>query len=529
MSAFVDLRSLAKLKRQKMTPAALKSSRMARPKTWLYPHAVEKHYVKSLLDLIDRLAKAAENEILRQMNRWQLQAGTRADGWPEEVAALSGVLETVMADFITGGGTTESAVGKLISNVGYETYLFNRSQWGKTTAAITGFEYETPEAWWSDASKAWAQENFGLIKNASSQFIGNVNELTLRAVRTGMTPEQLKEEIAALTKKYAGRAALIAVDQIGKLNGQLTKQRQVEGGIDVYVWQTARDERVRGRPGGTSPNAIPSHWEMEGMYCKWSDSSVYADPDVDVVRDEKRGEIISINWKPRNALMPLSIPGEAIRCRCTAAPVWESFLSPIDQEIVQERITPLAAPKAPASPIVPLEFPDSARQFAEYVDKKYPKLLTDPYVEAAKIYSGSSYEAINRALLSGKPLSRTKKEIVEKIAKFIDNNKLKEPLKLYRGMTLKGKRPAVGATIDFANFASFSTKPGVAANFAGVGTTSYILEFVAPAGSRFTPLVTVSHFANESEVLGAMGQSFRVKEVVKNAVTGRTHLILELV
>jgi hypothetical protein len=344
-----------------------------------------------------------------------------------------------------------------------------------------------------------------------------------------LTSEQLKEEIAALTKRYAGRAALIAVDQIGKLNGQLTKQRQMEGGIDVYVWQTARDERVRGRPGGTNPNAVPSHWEMEGMYCKWSDNSVYADPAIDVVRDEKRGEIISINWKPRNALMPLSIPGEAIRCRCTAAPVWESFLSPIDQEIMQERITPLAAPKAPASPIVPLEFPESARQFAEYVDKKYPKLATHPNVDAAKYYSGVNYKKINRAILSGKPLNKPTQLVVDKIKKFIDDNPLKEPLKLYRGMTLKGKRPAVGAVIDFANFASFTTKPAVAANFAGVGTISYILEFIAPAGSRFTPLVTVSHFANESEVLGAMGQSFRIKEVVKNAITGRTHLILELV
>ncbi len=56
-------------------------------------------------------------------------------------------------------------------------------------------------------------------------------------------------------------ARLIARDQIGKLNGQVTAARHQELGVKSFIWRTAGDDRVR-----------PEHEELEG------ESFTYDDP-----------------------------------------------------------------------------------------------------------------------------------------------------------------------------------------------------------------------------------------------------------
>ena len=531
--ANAELRALAKMNREKRTPAARRASRHKAPPAMLYPHAAEREYVRELLKLLGAITSTVAKELPKYVALWQRQAGTRQDGWPDDVAQFGDDLETAAYGAILGAAGSEgSPVWKLISEVGYKAYLVNRSQWNKTTQAVVGFDYQTPDTWWPEVSQAWAQENYGLIKNATNQYISNVNELTLRAVRTGMSVEDLEVAIAALDTSFSNRAKLIAVDQIGKLNGTLNKQQQTEGGIEIYSWQTAGDERVRGRPGGRYPDAVPSHWDMQGMWCRWSDSSVYANPDADVIRDE-RGDIVSITWRARGGAMPLSHPGEPIRCRCTASPVWESFLLPLDQEIEAEKSTlkaaPPSAPRSKSSPVVPKEFKD-ASSFGKYVEKKYPAIMTDPSAGAIRSYTSTGYFArINKNLVAGKPLRGKDKGVAAGVQEFIDRNRLKEPVKLYRGMTLKGKRPPIGTQLQFDGFMSFSANESVAQRFSGVGTTSYVLELAAPAGSRFSPVAPISVFGNEAEVIGAAGQTLVVKDMRKNPTTGIMHLVVELV
>ena len=43
----------------------------------------------------------------------------------------------------------------------------------------------------------------------------------------------------------ARRAALIACDQVGKLNSQLVQLEQMSQGVEKYKWQTMEDDRVR--------------------------------------------------------------------------------------------------------------------------------------------------------------------------------------------------------------------------------------------------------------------------------------------
>jgi SPP1 gp7 family putative phage head morphogenesis protein len=67
------------------------------------------------------------------------------------------------------------------------------------------------------------------------------------------------------------RARLIARDQIGKLNAEITEKRHKELGVTEYIWDAAMDERTRGNPTGLYPNAKYSHWDREGKVFKYSD------------------------------------------------------------------------------------------------------------------------------------------------------------------------------------------------------------------------------------------------------------------
>lgn len=331
-----DLKLLTTMTRKKMKPGDRKRSRKKLGRRWLYPFQAEKHYAAAIISEFEPIIAKLAEKILESYNGLNKNAhgdSVRLDDWIDEFTALILEANVGLAALVgTDADAARSALWLLITNSGVETYLLNRAQWGKTTAATIGFEYQTPEAWWPTASKAWAQENYKLITSATQDQIAAINELTMRAIRTGMSKEELASELGKLNLMYKNRAELIATDQIGKLNGVLTKNRQTEAGIEFYRWDTANNERVRGRPGGKYPRAVPSHWAMQGMWCKWDDSSVYANPETDVDRDD-RGDIKQVRWQSRTAVMPLGIPGEAIRCQCTAAPVWESFLGGIDDEI----------------------------------------------------------------------------------------------------------------------------------------------------------------------------------------------------
>ena len=126
----------------------------------------------------------------------------------------------------------------------------------------------------------WTNTNAGLIKKLEAEHLSTVATLSRDAVMSGSSVKTLAEQIAAKCKTTMSHAMLIAVDQTGKLNGNLTEQRQTSCGIEEYIWETAHDSRVR-----------PEHRARNNHVFKWSDPA----------------------WD--------GPPGQAIRCRCVALPI----------------------------------------------------------------------------------------------------------------------------------------------------------------------------------------------------------------
>lgn len=153
-----------------------------------------------------------------------------------------------------------------------------------------------------DAMLQFTRENVSLIKTVSERYFTEIESQVSDAVLNGERPEDIE---ARLVERYGvaqSNAARIARDQVNKLNGQLTEVRQRDLGVRSYIWRTARDERVRGAPGGKYPKARPSHYHLEGKRFTWDNPPASG-------TDGEAGH-----------------PGEAIECRCYAEPNIDELL-----------------------------------------------------------------------------------------------------------------------------------------------------------------------------------------------------------
>lgn len=126
----------------------------------------------------------------------------------------------------------------------------------------------------------WARENVELIRTMERETFDDLAEAIAEATVEGRT--DLAEVIQARFGVAENRARLIARDQIGKLNAQITRSRQLAMGITHYEWSSSGDQRVR-----------PLHRKLDGSVRSWDDPH------------PTEGH-----------------PGQPIACRCVALPVW---------------------------------------------------------------------------------------------------------------------------------------------------------------------------------------------------------------
>lgn len=295
--------------------------RLPRPPRFKLPSAYWERYYSILQEkIINKWKEATNKNIIEKLDLIERQVkmerpnGMQHDSWPDDITHFINVLS---ADYDVINRQSEqiaAGVFDAINGISHE-------QWWKTAKAVLGVNLMQYEPWIRNEMKAFTQENISLITKTGKDTLHDINRIVVSGFRQGKRAETLKKEIFSGTdlqpgvfQKVSTRAALIARDQSLKLYGNLNHLRQEQNGISVYIWRTVEDERVRGTPGGKYPNAIPSHFLMDGKYCKWSDPTVYADTLKEVKED---------NWKSRTADMPKDHPGVEINDRCTAEPVFD--------------------------------------------------------------------------------------------------------------------------------------------------------------------------------------------------------------
>jgi hypothetical protein len=246
----------------------------------------------------------------------------RGDGFETEFALFMSQLERELNLEMVGGSVDMSP---FINRILEFMLRFKEEEIAEYMKTLTGRPFYGTTEWWDTTRRSWIDVlNRSMTKNITD-YVESVRDIVYKAVRESRSLDDLISDIMRVnTALDAKKAAFLARDMVGKLNGEIERQLQMSVGIDGYFWQTMADERVRGKPGGVYAETIPSHWAMESKVCKWSDVSVVS---LDYGR----------TWVPRSANMPFKHPGEDWLCRCSGAPFSLSLLHEIDKELEMER------------------------------------------------------------------------------------------------------------------------------------------------------------------------------------------------
>lgn len=239
---------------------------------WRYPMAYERQYSKELVALVNRLYEATEEsmqDITDFIDKNRMDAvGDILDTIVNKIKQNYYILVT--RDFL------KRKIQQMIDAVNN----FNMNEFRQSLKSAIGVDVFQSEPKLEEMTELWVKENITLITSVENQYFDRLENIISDAVRNGTLTPEVTKQIQDLTGVSKRRAQLIAVDQIGKLNGQLTKYRQTMAGIQEYIWRTAGDNRVR-----------PAHMLRNGKKFKWSNPP------------------------------PDGHPGMAIRCRCVAIPV----------------------------------------------------------------------------------------------------------------------------------------------------------------------------------------------------------------
>jgi len=262
-----------------------KRKRFRRPLRWLTPDKLEGRYARDLIAVLNAYFQGYESQLVNRLpgliNEFNLDKPSnadslRSDGW---AASLITILTPLRASLDpTDVEATAQAAAEQVN-------AFNVGQRNKVIRAALGADIFAAEPWLADEVESFVAENVALIKDIGDKTATDVEGIVKRGLREGKTNKEISAEIRQRFTVGKNRARLIARDQVGKLNGQLTKLRQEELGLTRYVWRTVGDERVRA-----------SHRANDGEVFSWD--------------------------KPPAT----GHPGEDIQCRCYAEPDFSDLL-----------------------------------------------------------------------------------------------------------------------------------------------------------------------------------------------------------
>lgn len=226
--------------------------------------------------------RRAINENLMPIVEQEKPAYT-ADAWPERIQDMIETLKgwysskrfNDLADSIAGSfvRSTVSAVDKK-NKIKIGINVFGNSE------KITNY------------LKAATVQNAGLIKSIPEQYLNNVSNTVLTAMRNGVLPQDIASSLKDDYGVTQRRARFIARDQAAKVNGEIDKQRQIDSGFVYFKWIDSADERVRTNH---EHIALRNNGFGVGVY-RWDDLPL-----------SDKGEKIQ--------------PGSDYNCRCTAKAV----------------------------------------------------------------------------------------------------------------------------------------------------------------------------------------------------------------
>lgn len=261
--------------------------RLKKPKVWLYPHTPEKEYRKGMKQITDTyeritfdvLSPSNLQSLIFERNQ-NVPQTARVDAWD---ASADRLIESIIDRVKTALPDSEKEF--LVRTTANQVNWFNEQQWRAVMRSTLGVEIFQREPWLNDTINSFIRENLTLISNMETDYISSIEGILQRGVRSGLDVGALTKNLQDKLGVTERRAQFIAIDQVGKLNGQLTMLRQTNLGIKRYRWKDSRDNKVR-----------PHHREQHNRIYRWDNPPATGHP------------------------------GEDYGCRCSAEPIFDDII-----------------------------------------------------------------------------------------------------------------------------------------------------------------------------------------------------------
>lgn len=264
----------------KLTKEQVKQLTHNIPKT-RYSWTLETYYARRLRQLISNWKQIASDHINRMINPLVTGGSLMLadDDHADDIAAAIAIMLVAI-----NGSESDIYLASLATSFvnSVNTFSYHNVQAQANHVGLKAIESNSTI---DDYTKMKIKENVALIKSMKQEFVDRLEKTIYESINSGGGVGQIAKFLTKTTQMANNHAALIANDQTGSILGQLDTYRQQKAGAYGYIWQSMEDARVR-----------PTHQALDQTFQK------YNDPDGG---DDGQ------------------MPGEPIRCRCVALPVFD--------------------------------------------------------------------------------------------------------------------------------------------------------------------------------------------------------------
>lgn len=202
---------------------------------------IARRYFTDLLALLRDLEGVVRESFLPRLDgfvvRSKLERG-RLDDTDDEVEELLTILRS--------GATPDRArIEERLRQIAGDMDQFNSIELQRQLRALFGADVFAGAPSSPKIQATWVKENVRLVRSLQSRFWDDMARVVGEGFSTGLRSTEIAKQIRERFKTSRSNARRIARDQVGKLNGLLTRERQEAAGITEFIWRNSRDGRVR--------------------------------------------------------------------------------------------------------------------------------------------------------------------------------------------------------------------------------------------------------------------------------------------
>lgn len=254
---------------------------------WQFAATFEREYYKLVRKIIMQFVNKVNNSIRERLKMWEpeMKIDTANEEFDKELRELQELDNEIFFENRKELDTELFVLGLAISR-------YNAKQQMKFAEKVAGLkDLANPEDWKMPMINQWVTNNTQLIRGLEQEYIKKISNTVISGYNKGLSSNAIAKDINKINSQISRyRARLIARNETENLNAIITKKRQEDIGVEMYIWRTAGDERVR-----------DSHSALDNMLCRWDDRNVYSNDG-------------GKTWIQRESSMDIAHPGEPVNC-----------------------------------------------------------------------------------------------------------------------------------------------------------------------------------------------------------------------